>query len=70
MPAVTGGHAPACRGRCSHTTLTPFTTNIRSIDRSFLKTGSVLARYERQFVDGSHRVFFQGPASKHQRVPS
>ena len=31
----------------------------RPLNRSFLKTGSVLARYERQFVDGS-RVFFRG----------
>ena len=38
-------------------------------DRSFLKTGSVLARYEQQFVDGSWGSF-QGPASGHKQVPS
>ena len=27
MPRVTGGHAPACRGRCSHTTLDPGTSH-------------------------------------------
>ena len=39
----------------NHTTLTPLTTG----------SGSVRARYERQFVDVS-RGFFQGPASGHQ----
>ena len=34
-----------------------------------LKTGSVLARYERQFVDGS-RGSFQGAASGYKQAPS
>ena len=57
MPAVTGCHAPACRSLATR----PL-PRLRLVDRplfsSFfllrttVKTGSVLARYKRQFVDG------------------
>ena len=51
-------HPPAAVGVVTRP-VTPFTTG-RPTARNDIKTGSVLARYERQFVDG-FRGFFRGP---------
>ena len=61
--ALTGGHALV------GVVTQPFPVFDCQTDRSFLKTGSVPARHEQQFVDGSWGSF-QGPASGHRSVPS